>query len=146
MKFQIALFALLSLSVQILTAEPSKSTSKPISKAVKKSARKPSSGQQEPAIAIMSTDGGDEIEGMDPQAFKTFNRERKSEILPPEERDALLRKAGITAADVQGMDHLDRDLLYLNSKSRPPEDLYARYPHIARAKLYKLMQITRARP
>jgi hypothetical protein len=57
-------------------------------------------------------------------------------------RDEDFLKAGILGVDILG-DELDRDLLWVNSKSFALEDLKRDYPKISKIKLAKLIEVVK---
>jgi CHAT domain-containing protein len=70
-----------------------------------------------------------------------------TELPTVEKRDVAFRRAGIEkiVAD-HGLDALDRDLLYLRSRSMTVDSLVSRYPWLSRAQLAALKRATSSPP
>jgi hypothetical protein len=96
-------------------------------------------------IAVVSTDGSRQLEGFDPKNFDMFDQPGGSrEILAAPERNRLFDRAGLTPADLAGMDEMDKDMLYMRAKGRKLDELVAKYPRLSRQKLQKLRQLASA--
>lgn len=66
-----------------------------------------------------------------------IKKNKKSEVLPPNERDALFSQAGLTE-HTANMDHLDKDVLLLRARTMDIKQFEKQYPNIPSSKLILL--------
>jgi hypothetical protein len=70
------------------------------------------------------------------RSLASLNRDH-SDLLPPQERNAVLARCGFTD-QMQHMDEVDRDVLMIRAKNDPLLTLQKKYPELNAASLEKL--------